>query len=70
MFELTTNLEIFYKCSARFFLILNKNAIGKIAIKENDENVIFVRNDKVYLIHKKDLSRIPLNKKHLFTVSV
>ena len=36
MFELTTNLEIFYKCSARLsFLILNKNAIGKIAIKEN-----------------------------------
>ena len=49
MFELTTNLEIFYKCSARFFLILNKNAIGKIAIKENDENVIFVRNDKIYV---------------------
>ena len=49
MFELTTNLEIFYKCSARFFLILNKNAIGKIAIKENDKNVIFVRNDKIYV---------------------
>ena len=31
------------------FLILNKNAIGKIAIKENDENVIFVRNDKIYV---------------------
>ena len=50
MFELTTNLEIFYKCSVRlFFLILNKNAIGKIAIKENDKNVIFVRNDKIYV---------------------
>ena len=48
MFELTTNLEIFYKCSARF-LMLNKNAIGKIAIKENDKNVIFVRNDKIYV---------------------
>ena len=50
MFELTTNLEIFYKCSARlFFLILNKNAIGKIAIKENEKNVIFVRNDKIHV---------------------
>ena len=49
MFELTTNLEIFYKCSPRlfFFLILNKNAIGKITIKENDKNVIFIRNDKM-----------------------
>ena len=48
MFELTTNLEIFYKCSARLsFLILNKNAIGKITIKENDKNVIFIRNDKM-----------------------
>ena len=51
MFEITTNLEIFYKCSARlfFFLILNKNAIGKIAIKENNKNVIFVRNDNIYV---------------------
>ena len=30
-----------------FFLILNKNAIGKIAIKENYKNVIFVRNNKI-----------------------
>ena len=48
MFELTTNLEIFYKCSARFFLFKN-NAIDKIASKENDKNVIFVRNDKIYV---------------------
>ena len=45
MFKLTTNLEIFYKCSPRlfFFLILNKNVIGKIAVKENDKNVIFCK---------------------------
>ena len=26
-----------------FFLILNKNVIGKIAVKENDKNVIFCK---------------------------